>query len=111
LDSVTQKYRYYYNNSNELIWRTDDVSLIGVRDGKRMDTYANAFYPGGVYPWSGYALDWTTYDDSKSATVHQGTCNSWTSATTGEGTFVGPDLKPAATELCGASSFILCVQQ
>ncbi len=111
LDWVTQKYRYYYNNDNQLIWRTDDVSLIGVRDGQRLDVYADAFPSGGQYPWSGYAADWTTYDDNNSATTHQGTCNSWTSSTTGVGSFVLPDLRPSATELCGASSFILCVQQ
>lgn len=111
LDWVLAKYRYYYSHQNILIWRTDEVPLIGVRDGKRLDTYADACPSTGSYPWSGYAIDWTTYDDSTSETTYQGTCNSWTSDTTGAGSFVGPDLKSSASELCGARSFILCVQQ
>ncbi|MEO8983371.1 MAG: DUF1554 domain-containing protein [Polyangiaceae bacterium] len=111
LDWVIEKYRYYYNNLNELLWRTDEVPLLAVRDGKRQDIYANAFAPGGAYPWSGYALDWTTYDDAVSATTYAGTCDSWTSDTTGWGSFVGADLRPGSSELCGARAFILCVEQ
>ena len=111
LDWVIAKYRHYYNLQNELIWRTDAVALLGVRDGKRQNAYANVYPASGSYPWSGYAADWTTYDDRVSATTYQGTCDSWTSDTSGWGSFVAPDLSPSASELCGASSFILCVEQ
>ena len=110
LDWVIQKYRYYYNYQNELIWRTDDIALLGVRDATRQDTYADAYPPNSNYPWSGYAADWTTYGDN-GETPGQGTCFSWTSATAGSGSFVTPDLMPSASELCGAASFILCVEQ
>jgi len=111
LDWVIRKYTHYYNSSNELIWRTDGVSLLGVRDGKRVNTYAPAFPSSGTYPWSGYKSDWTTFDDSSSATTYQGTCNSWTSVSGGWGSFIQPDLMNPASEACGATAFILCVEQ
>ena len=111
LDWVIRKYTHYYNSSNELIWRTDGVSLLGVRDGKRVNTYAPAFPSSGTYPWSGYKSDWTTFDDSSSATTYQGTCNSWTSVSGGWGSFIQPDLMNPASEACGATAFILCVER
>ena len=110
LDWVLQKYRYYYNYLNELVWRTDEVALLGVRGGKRLDIYANLFPQTGSYPWAGFRLDWTTFADNPSAS--EGTCNSWTASSGGGfGNFVVEDLTVAASEPCGASGFILCVGQ
>ena len=111
LDWVLQKYRYYYNWSNELIWRTDDVPLLGVHDGKRENIYASLF-TGGNFPWAGFNVDWTTFDDSLSASTNQGTCNGWTSVSdTADGSFILADLSLSASEQCGGSSFILCAEQ
>jgi hypothetical protein len=110
LDWVLQKYRYYYNQASELVWRTDEVALLGVRGGKRLEIYANLFPLTGSYPWAGFRLDWTTFDDKPSAS--QGTCNSWTADTgDGFGDFITPDLTVVASEQCGGIAFILCVGQ
>ncbi|HKO51975.1 MAG TPA: DUF1554 domain-containing protein [Polyangiaceae bacterium] len=109
LDWVLQKYRYYYNQTSELVWRTDEVALLGVRGGKRYEIYANLFPFTGTYPWAGFRLDWTTFDDNPSTS--QGTCNSWTTDTGGFGNFVTPDLTVVASEACGSTAFILCVGQ
>ncbi len=34
LDWVIRKYTYYYNSNNQLLWRTDGIALLGVRDGQ-----------------------------------------------------------------------------
>ena len=80
LNWVIAKYTHYYNASGQLIWRTDDLPLLGVRDGMRLNLYADAFDgSSGNYAWSGFAADWTTLADSASAST--GTCRSWTLAT------------------------------
>jgi hypothetical protein len=105
-DWVIRKYTYYYNASNQLLWRTDDVPLLGVHDGKREAIYADVF-PAASYPWTGWNSDWTTRSDD----ANGGTCGGWTNATTGWASFAFPDLTFAANEGCGSSSFILCAQQ
>jgi hypothetical protein len=105
-DWVIAKYTYYYNLSGQLLWRTDDVPLLGVHAGKREAIYADVFTPGN-YPWTGWATDWTTLPD----TDNSGTCGGWTSATTGQASFCLSDLTFGANEGCGSSSFILCAQQ
>ncbi|MEP6654806.1 MAG: DUF1554 domain-containing protein [Myxococcales bacterium] len=113
-DWVIKKYTHYYNASDQLLWRTDTIPLLGVRDGMRMNLYALA-YQSTTYPWSGFAADWTTLDDIPA--MLQGTCQGWTFNGTGgtgddgHATFCDSDLRPLASELCGSSSFILCVQQ
>jgi hypothetical protein len=110
IDWVIHKYTHYYNENDELIWRTDSVPLLGVRDGTRLNVYAKAFDPSsGNYPWSGWQADWTTFPDD--GPDREGTCANWTGATTGYASFVDDALMPYASELCGATSFILCVEQ
>ena len=77
----------------------------------RLEIYADLFAASGNYPWSGFKADWTTYDDAVSATTYQGTCNGWTSTSRGYGSFAFATLMPGASEQCGASSFLLCVEQ
>lgn len=105
-DWVIRKYTYYYNGSSQLLWRTDDVPLLGVHDGKREAIYADAFSHPGSYPWSGWANDWTTLPDD----ANGGTCGGWTNGT-GMASFALRDLRFGANEGCGSSSFILCVEQ
>jgi hypothetical protein len=106
-DWVLKKYTYYYNaQTDALIWRTDAVALLGVRDGTRVNVYADAF--GSGYPWSGWKADWTTLPDS---TAEASTCASWTSDNAGYGAFCFPDLRPAASELCTTPMPLLCVEQ
>ncbi|HXI97351.1 MAG TPA: DUF1554 domain-containing protein, partial [Gemmatimonadaceae bacterium] len=107
-DWVIQKYRYYYNLSGQLIWRTDEIPLLGVHAGQRQDIYADVFSPGN-YPWTGWASDWTTLPENEAKA--QGTCNGWTSGSAGWGNFALPNLTGSASESCGSSSFILCAQQ
>jgi hypothetical protein len=106
-DWVIHKYTHYYNASSQLLWRTDDVPLLGVHDGKRESIYADAFVAAGSYPWTGWANDWTTVPDD----LDGGTCVGWTNATTGQASFAFADLRFGANEGCGSESFILCAQQ
>jgi hypothetical protein len=110
-DWVVHKYVHYFNAKDQLVWRTDEIPLLGVRNGSRMNLFADACDTlSGNYPWSGWASDWTTLSDD--ATIFKGTCGGWTIAGgTGYASFALADLKDAASELCGAMSFILCVEQ
>jgi hypothetical protein len=107
-DWVTRRYTYYYNGLDQLVWRTDDVNLLGVRDGQRMNLYGKAFTEA-QYPWSGFATDWTTVPDMQ---FGGGTCMGWTYAQLDQqGSFCFDDLSNAAGEPCSASQRILCVEQ
>ena len=107
-DWVIRKYTHYYSYfTGTLLWRTDAVPLLGVRNGSRVNVYADAFKAGN-YPWSGWQADWTTFPD---ATPNQGTCAGWTATSAGYASFAFADLMPAASELCESPSFILCVEQ
>jgi hypothetical protein len=109
-DWVIQKYTHYYNTRDEFIWRTDDLALLGVRNGMRLTTYANPFDAVGSYPWTGWESDWTTVAEDPN--IPRGTCLGWTSTDPAwRASFCLPDLTHGATELCGGTSFILCVQQ
>lgn len=107
-DWVIHKYTHYYSShEDKLIWRTDDVALLGVRDKKRVNVYANAF--SGQYPWSGWRSDWTTYPEN---TPSQGTCAGWTSTAAPWGSIALADLTSAAgSETCGSGGPLLCVEQ
>lgn len=116
LDWVLKPFTYYFNERNQLAWRTDDVALLGASGGEQQPLFAPLFITtplngGGSYPWSGYDVDWTTTAD---------TCNSWTS--TGgrdangqfmQGSFVTETLAGIAVERCSATPylFLLCVEQ
>jgi hypothetical protein len=107
-DWVIQKYTYYYNLSGQLLWRTDDIPLLGVHAGQREAIHANVFTNGGSYPWTGWNSDCTTRPDD----TNGGTCGGWTNVPATEwASFAFPDLTFAANEACGGISFILCAQQ
>lgn len=107
LDWVIRKYRHYYNEIDELLWRTDEVPLLGVREGKRVSIYAKAFFDYR-YPWSGYDTDWTTVVGDP----HGGHSFAWTSADRASyGTFPTDDLSKAAGEPCDREMPLLCVEQ
>jgi cysteine-rich repeat protein len=108
-DWVIAKYTHYFNYDGKLIWRTDNVPLLGVRDGKRSNLYAPA-YDGFNYPWSGWASDWTTLPDD--AGPSEGTCRGWTdSSPDNHGGFTGTELVTLESEPCGSSAPLLCVEQ
>jgi hypothetical protein len=107
-DWVIHKYTHYYNFENKLLWRTDQVPLLGVRDGMRVNVYSDAFQVVSEYPWSGWRADWTTFDDDVGS---QGTCGGWTSTTKQAGSFAFANLMPAASESCSTASFLLCAEQ
>jgi hypothetical protein len=106
-DWVVKRYTHYYNAIDQLVWRTDELSLLGVRNGQRVNLYAKAFFEPR-YPWSGYDSDWTTIADSE----FRGTCGGWTYAGTDQqGSFCFDDLTDAAGEPCDRSQHLLCVEQ
>jgi len=107
MDWVIRKFTHYYNSMDQFVWRTDDVNLLGVRNGQRLNVYAKVF-PESRYPWSGWASDWTTFPDGESS----GTCGGWTSAPAEQqGSFCFDDLTNAAGEPCTTSAYLLCVEQ
>ena len=108
-DWVLKKYTYYYSYyADALVWRTDAVALLGVRDGKRVNVYADTFLGGGSYPWSGWNTDWTTLPDSA---TEASTCSAWTSQGAGWAAFCFPNLTFAASEDCATGAPLLCVEQ
>ena len=109
-DWVLQRYTYYFNEENQLIWRTDTVPLLGASGARQQPLLARMFdpfsEPGGVYPWSGYDVDWTT--------APNGTCEGWTSTDRDVTGFVVTEvLTSAVGEFCDETpyAFILCVEQ
>lgn len=112
LDWVVRKYTHYYNENDELVWRTDDVALLGVRAGQRMNLYADAFFRLDFYPWGGFDSNWVEVPRSDVVGADSGTCAGWSTIAVNEiGTFPLPDLTMGRTEPCGGSAPLLCVQQ
>jgi hypothetical protein len=110
-DWVLHKYTHYYNAQDQLVWRTDSVPLLGVSGGRKQAVLAPLFTTGNGYPWSGYALDWTTLPDTLNI-VLGGTCVGWTSNVREQvGSFVTETLGAVASEPCGTASILLCVEQ
>lgn len=110
-DWVLQKYTHYFNAQDELIWRTDAVPLLGVTAGTQRSLLAPMWDPSRAsYPWSGYAIDWTTQPEDP-ATV-RGTCRGWTTNDAALiGNFILPTLTGSSWEPCGRELFLLCVEQ
>ncbi len=105
-DWVIKKYTFYYNSKDELIWRTDALALLGIRDGARVNLFANAHSEG--YPWGGWQTDWT----EQPSTDSNGTCLGWKSKSADEwGTFPLNDLKKGAGDPCSYTMPLLCVEQ
>jgi hypothetical protein len=105
---VIRKFTHYYNDSNELVWRTDGEAMLAVRNGQRMNPYAKV---AGRYSWGGFNSDWTTFADAPAEA--RGTCQGWTSASRdfwGD-FFFFEDLTHAASEPCSTEMPLLCVEQ
>jgi hypothetical protein len=110
-DWVIRKYTYYYNDSDQFVWRTDSVALLGVRDGQRMNLYADAFDgSSGKYPWGGYDNNWVEVPENDTAGTEAGTCYGWTTVVA-NGTFPLADLTMGRYEPCTSAVPLLCVQQ
>lgn len=109
-DWVVSKYTFYHNESGALVWRTDEVPLLGVHDGQRANLYADAF-PSG-YPWGGYDSDWTTVPERPGSADPSGTCAGWTSVAADTwGVFPLADLRLGAIEPCSKMMPLLCIEQ
>ncbi len=105
-DWVVHPYTRYYNWEGRLLWVTEEIALLGVRGGQRveMEQAAWSHDSGSYYPWSGYANDWTTRDGEH--------CNGWTSNDDELwGAFAFQDLTHAALEPCDRAQFLMCVEQ
>lgn len=106
VDWVLRKHTYYYNFKNELLWRTDQTALLGVRNGASSTLLADAITDG--YPWSGWSTDWTTKADGDG----QGTCRGWTANSFDLwGTFALRDLTEGRADPCSYPEPLLCVEQ
>lgn len=111
-DWVISKFTHYYNAEGQLLWRTDSVPLLGVREGQRMNIYADAFPQTGTYPWGGYASDWTAIPERNGPDVYSGTCGGWARSSMDVwGTFSFKDLTAAEMEPCAKRLPLLCVEQ
>ena len=71
IDWVLSPYTYYYNDQNQPVWLTDEVALLGVREGAftALENYIK--FTDLVFV-SGLHGDWTATNE---------TCNSWVSTT------------------------------
>lgn len=117
-DWVIDKYTHYFNDQDQLVWRTDSVSLLAVGRGGRQNLFAQLFDGatfGGPYAWSGYEGDWTTQADGNDA---GGTCLGWTSTDLLRGasfiagpSFTRPDLTYLSTSCGSTIQRLLCVEQ
>ena len=109
-DWVIAKYTHYYNEFGQFMWRTDALQLLGVRNGQRMNIYANAITDDGVYPWGGFDSGWVTVPEDYNAPT--GTCMGWSTPASGTwGTFPLGDLTVGSFEGCGKELPLLCVEQ
>lgn len=103
-DWVIGKFTEYYNRSGRLIWTTEDIPLLGVRDGGRVDLAYPAFADEYGYPWAGYEEDWTTDSEQN--------CDGWSSRSQSGGGFAYSSLLPTgALELCSSAQRYVCVEQ
>jgi hypothetical protein len=111
-DWVIKKYTHYYNDGDQLLWITDSAALLGVRDGMRLNIFADAFPIDRQYPWGGYDSGWKTEPDPSGPSDFSGTCMGWTVSTDeAQGTFPFRDLTRAATEPCSSGQPLLCAEQ
>jgi hypothetical protein len=110
MDWVIRKYTHYFNEGNVLVWRTDSTALLGVRDGQRVNLFADVFGNDRTYPWGAYESDWTTIQDSPA--TFRGNCQGWTTSSQDAwGNFPIRDLQVGASEPCSSAMPLLCVEQ
>lgn len=116
-DWVLRKYTHYLNSDGALIWRSDEVALLGASGGRRQQQFADLWSPNeGIYPLAGFNDDWTTLPDSPSSQV--GTCNGWSTNDSANFTrWAGiqlprlADVRTGTGQPCGRDGPLLCVEQ
>lgn len=81
IDWPVQPWTAYETNQGELVWVTDDVALIGVRDGGHQDVLAN-MGSGGCFgnPPICFFYSMLSGMEANGTTVQSNTCNGWVSA-------------------------------
>ena len=110
VDWVLAPYTYYYNSQSNPVWLTDDVALLGVRDGAFVGL-ENPIRPLVTEnSISGLTADWTTLGSDN--------CNGWTNLNSGSNKSVGwtfaDDISfivDATLSSCSASAVLYCVEQ
>lgn len=113
-DWVLRRWAHYHNQNDQLLWRTDDVALLGIRDGQRQNLFAGAWPETEAYdyPWAGFDENWVTVAENYTANEPTGTCAGWTTdAPNTFGTFPMVDLRNGSFEPCGSAQPLLCVEQ
>jgi hypothetical protein len=106
VDWVLGPYTRYVNSVGDLIWATDEVRLLGVRNG-RAAALQNPIQPGNAdWAWGGFNDDWTASTDN---------CTNWTSSDgAGHGQSVRLDLTSVSTTpewTCEVRIWLICVEQ
>jgi hypothetical protein len=105
VDWVLKPYTRYVNAAGSLIWTTDNVALIGVRNGKPAATSGTFGGGGSDFAWAGFETDWTT------STL---TCGRWNVSSGGGGTTIGLGFIGAVVtgvSDCANPNFVLCIEQ
>jgi hypothetical protein len=104
---VLQPFTRYINTNGELIWETDDVPLLGVRDGEAVDLVNTIGITNGVR--TGMNEDWTTHPDS---------CEGWSTNSSdldkqpiGNSGYTHRSFLFIIMNHCGFSRFHYCVEQ
>jgi hypothetical protein len=105
VDWVLKPYTRYLNVAGDLVWTTDGVSLLGVRNGNAAPLI-NPLVPGAVASdtvWAGFTDNWTTSSF---------TCTNW-SQTSGQGTTLSLSSQVIRTAVidCTNSLRLLCIEQ
>jgi len=105
LNWILRPYTRYINDTGTLVWTTDGVSLLGVRNGMSAPLINTLASSGTDFAWLGINDDWTTSTSS---------CNQWTKS---DASAVGTGLRLTANAIqtmlatCDMPGRVICVEQ
>jgi len=105
LNWILRPYTRYVNSAGELIWTTDAVNLLGVRNGQPAPLL-NPLVPSGTdFAWLGTKDDWTASSSN---------CVAWTrrdASANGTGLRLTATLIQPMLVTCNSPGRIICVEQ
>jgi hypothetical protein len=109
VDWVVQPYTYYVNENEQPIWITDDVALLGMRDGEFVGL-ENSISGMTLTVFTGLKADWTTLATDN--------CEGWSLGTSSYSKHYGfaydsgiEFLYSDDVSVCDGSSAFYCVEQ
>ncbi|MCA9696573.1 MAG: DUF1554 domain-containing protein, partial [Myxococcales bacterium] len=76
VDWPVQPYTHYVNSGGMTVWITDDIALLGVRDGAHVD-FENPIFQGGCNPIC-FFKSWISGIKPDGTNLSGDNCNGWT---------------------------------